>query len=236
MIDSRRCATSSSIPRANRAASAAAQRGRDFERATAAHGLATTGGVGLEDRHRRPHARRRARLADAELRPGLRQPDRRGRRDRGRTGRARERERESDLLLGAARRRRKLRRRHDVRVPAASGVDGVRRNSDLSARRSARDVLPSIATSRRTAPDTLTVFAAMMHSPEGAPVCALSMCYNGTAEEGEKAIKAIREFELSRSPAKSGRCRTRRCSACSTTESRRASTCTGGRSSSRRSR
>jgi FAD/FMN-containing dehydrogenase len=47
----------------------------------------------------------------------------------------------------------------------------------------------------RTAPDNLTVFAPMLHSPEGVKVCGLAMCYNGPAEEGERAIQAIRQFD-----------------------------------------
>jgi FAD/FMN-containing dehydrogenase len=59
----------------------------------------------------------------------------------------------------------------------------------------ARDVLRFYRDFVRSAPDALAVFAAMMHSPEGHPVCGLAMCYNGPAEEGESAIKAIRDFE-----------------------------------------
>jgi FAD/FMN-containing dehydrogenase len=59
----------------------------------------------------------------------------------------------------------------------------------------ARDVLRFYRDFVRTAPDALTVFAAMMHSPDGHPVCAMAMCYNGPVDEGERAIKAIRDFE-----------------------------------------
>ncbi len=51
---------------------------------------------------------------------------------------ARERDGEPDLFWGAARRRRKFWRRHDVRIPAAPGVDDSRRHVDLSARAGAR--------------------------------------------------------------------------------------------------
>ena len=47
----------------------------------------------------------------------------------------------------------------------------------------------------RTTPDNLTVFAAMLHTPEGEKVCGLAMCYNGPAEEAEHAIQLIREFD-----------------------------------------
>ena len=64
----------------------------------------------LDDRRRRLHARRRHRLADAQARARARQPRRRGRRHRRRAARPRERRREPGALLGAARRRRQLRR------------------------------------------------------------------------------------------------------------------------------
>jgi FAD/FMN-containing dehydrogenase len=58
----------------------------------------------------------------------------------------------------------------------------------------ARDVLRLYRDVTRTAPDELTVFAAMMHAPDGMPVIALAMCYNGPVNEGERAIDAIRAF------------------------------------------
>jgi FAD/FMN-containing dehydrogenase len=58
----------------------------------------------------------------------------------------------------------------------------------------ARDVLRLYRDVTRTAPDALTVFAAMMHTPDGVPVIALPMCYNGPVSDGERAIAAIRAF------------------------------------------
>lgn len=58
----------------------------------------------------------------------------------------------------------------------------------------APDVLHLYREVTRSAPDPLTVFAAMMHTPDGVPVVALAMCYNGPAAEGEKAIAMIRAF------------------------------------------
>lgn len=58
----------------------------------------------------------------------------------------------------------------------------------------ARDVLRLYRDVTRSAPDELTVFAAMMHTPDGAPVIALAMCYNGPVNDGERAIAAIRAF------------------------------------------
>jgi FAD/FMN-containing dehydrogenase len=58
----------------------------------------------------------------------------------------------------------------------------------------ARDVLRLYRDVTRSAPDALTVFAAMMHTPDGVPVVALALCYNGPVNEGERAIAAIRSF------------------------------------------
>jgi FAD/FMN-containing dehydrogenase len=59
----------------------------------------------------------------------------------------------------------------------------------------ARDVLRLYRDVTRSAPDELTVFAAMMHSPDGVPVVALVICYNGPVADGERAIAAFRAFE-----------------------------------------
>lgn len=61
----------------------------------------------------------------------------------------------------------------------------------------ARDVLRVYRDAMRSAPDALTVFAAMMHSPDGHPVCGLAVCYNGPVDEGEQVIAPIRAFERS---------------------------------------
>ena len=59
---------------------------------------------------------------------------------------------------------------------------------------SARDVLRVYREVTTSAPDALTVFAAMMHAPDGTPVIALVICYNGPANEGERAILKFRDF------------------------------------------
>ena len=51
---------------------------KEFNRETQLHGLATTGGVVGTTGHCRADARRRPRVADAEIRPGARQPEVRG--------------------------------------------------------------------------------------------------------------------------------------------------------------
>jgi FAD/FMN-containing dehydrogenase len=58
----------------------------------------------------------------------------------------------------------------------------------------ARDVLRFYRAFTKTTPDALTVFAAMMCTPDAVPVVAMALCYNGPAEEGERVIKPIRDF------------------------------------------
>ena len=58
----------------------------------------------------------------------------------------------------------------------------------------AREMLRAYRDVTRNASDKLTVFAAMMHAPDGTPVVGFVLCYNGNAEEGEKAIAGIRKF------------------------------------------
>ena len=109
----------------------------------------------LDHRRRRAHARRRLGLARALVRAGLRQPDRRRARDRGgRVVRASD-ERERRAVLGAARRRRQLRRRHRARVPAAPGrPDRLRRPRRVRPGGRARGRRARSATSTRTAAPT----------------------------------------------------------------------------------
>ncbi len=91
----------------------------------------------LDHRRRRPHARRRHRPPDPQVRPHDRQPARGRRRAGRRRARARERRRAPRPVLGDPRRRRQLRRRHLVPVPAARGRHG-RRRADLLAGRGRR--------------------------------------------------------------------------------------------------
>jgi FAD/FMN-containing dehydrogenase len=58
----------------------------------------------------------------------------------------------------------------------------------------AREVLRLYRAVTRSAPDALTAFAPMTHAPDGTPVIGLAVCYNGSPEDGERAIKAIRDF------------------------------------------
>ena len=45
-----------------------------------------------------------------------------------------------------------------------------------------------------TAPDELTIFAALMTTPDGAPVVAFLVGYCGPPDEGEKVLRPLREF------------------------------------------
>lgn len=58
----------------------------------------------------------------------------------------------------------------------------------------ARDVVRFYRAFTKTTPDALTVFCAMLFTPDGVPVIGLVICYNGPVDEGERAIEAIRGF------------------------------------------
>jgi FAD/FMN-containing dehydrogenase len=58
----------------------------------------------------------------------------------------------------------------------------------------ARDAFRLYRDVAKWAPDKLTVFAGMLHSPDGIPLVAFLVCYNGPVDEGERVIKAIRDF------------------------------------------
>ena len=88
----------------------------------------------LDDRRRRPDARRRHRLPHARLRAVARQPALGRRRHRGRPVPHGEQGRERRPVLGAARWRRQLRRRDLARVPAAPGQRRLRRHLLLRTR------------------------------------------------------------------------------------------------------
>ena len=105
----------------------------------------------LHHRRRRPDARRRLRLADPQVRLHGRQPDRGRDHHRRRHVAPRERDREQRSLLGDSRRRRQLRRRHRVHVPAASGrARDPRRPDRASVRRpqGADEALPRVRRQR----------------------------------------------------------------------------------------
>ena len=133
-------------PRARTARAGGGATWGDFNYATHAYGLATTGRDRLHDRRRRTDPRRRHRLPDPRLRALDRQPDLRRGGHRRRAGPGRQRAREPGPVLGAARGWRQLRRRHLLRVPAAPRQGRLRRALLLRARRRRRPapVLPGV--------------------------------------------------------------------------------------------
>lgn len=58
----------------------------------------------------------------------------------------------------------------------------------------ARDVLRFYREFTKTAPDELTSMAGFLTSPEGDPVVAIIVCYNGPIEEGERVVQPLRAF------------------------------------------
>ena len=58
----------------------------------------------------------------------------------------------------------------------------------------ARDVLKFFATFLQSAPDPLTVGAAIMTGPDGQKACALACCYAGPLDEGQRAVQPIKAF------------------------------------------
>src|SRR6058998_2981412 len=103
----------------------------DFNHATHAFGLATTGGHHLDDRHRGTHPRRRHRVPHPRGRPVAGQPGLRRRRPGGRLVRHGQPEREPGSLLGVARRRRQLRRGDELPVQASAREEYRRRANVL---------------------------------------------------------------------------------------------------------
>ncbi len=57
----------------------------------------------------------------------------------------------------------------------------------------ANDVLRAVRDYNQSSPDEMSVFAAMLTSPEGAKVIALIVCYNGPVEQGEALLRPLRE-------------------------------------------
>jgi FAD/FMN-containing dehydrogenase len=58
----------------------------------------------------------------------------------------------------------------------------------------AREVLKFYNGLLKTAPDPLTVAAAVLTGPDGQKACAIVCAYAGPVEEGEKAVRVIKEF------------------------------------------
>jgi FAD/FMN-containing dehydrogenase len=64
----------------------------------------------------------------------------------------------------------------------------------LHTRDKAREVLQFYREFIKTAPDELTLYAGLLHTPDGIPVVGFVGCYSGNLEKGEEAIKSLREF------------------------------------------
>jgi FAD/FMN-containing dehydrogenase len=58
----------------------------------------------------------------------------------------------------------------------------------------AKDALQFLREFHQTAPDELAVFTGLMTSPEGMPIVAFIVCYNGPAAEGERALAPLRTW------------------------------------------
>ena len=73
-------------------------------------------------------------------------------------------------------------------------VDSVLAGMVLHPMAKAKDVLRFYREYARSAPDELTAFAALMTSPEGAPVVAIVVGYIGPMAEGERLVAPVRKF------------------------------------------
>jgi FAD/FMN-containing dehydrogenase len=58
----------------------------------------------------------------------------------------------------------------------------------------AREVLRFYREFTSQAPDELTVSASLMTTPDGTPAVAITLCYCGLLEEGERLVEAVRRF------------------------------------------
>ncbi len=61
-------------------------------------------------------------------------------------------------------------------------------------RASAIDVIRHYRDFMETAPDELTVYAALLHGPDGSPIVGLIPCYCGDLKEGERVLEPLRNF------------------------------------------
>ncbi len=101
---------------------------------------------------------------------------------------------EQGSVLGAARRRRQLRRCHLVRVPAASGrSDDVWRRTGVFIRgRAQGDRVPFDSAAER--PKSSTSICRLVRLPNDQRFLALNFCYSGGIAAGEKVIAPLRQI------------------------------------------
>lgn len=64
----------------------------------------------------------------------------------------------------------------------------------LYLRKDAKKVIQFYRDFVQTAPNELTMYAALLHSPDGVPVVGLMGCYSGDPKTGEEVLKPVREF------------------------------------------
>jgi len=64
----------------------------------------------------------------------------------------------------------------------------------LHTRDKAREVIQFYREFMKTAPNELTLYAGLLNTPDGIPVVGFVGCYCGDIEQGEAAIKPLREF------------------------------------------
>jgi FAD/FMN-containing dehydrogenase len=64
----------------------------------------------------------------------------------------------------------------------------------LHHRSNARAVLQFYREFMKTAPETITLYAALLHTPDGIPVIGLIGCYSGDPENADAVLKPLREF------------------------------------------
>ena len=112
--------------------------------------------------------------------------------------------REPRPVLGHPGRRRQLRHRHVVRVPAPSGrAGGAVGTGGPPARATARDVLRFYRDFLPTTPEEFACWFVLRQAPplpflapewHGKPILALAMCWSGDLAEGERVAAPLRQF------------------------------------------
>src|SRR5258706_541262 len=58
----------------------------------------------------------------------------------------------------------------------------------------AKEVLSFYSDFSSTLPDEANTIAALLTSPDGFPVVAIAVCYNGRLDQGEEVLRPLREF------------------------------------------